>query len=120
MAPGGTVTLWADVTPNAKVHVYAQGAKDVMPVSLVLTPHADIMASKARYPRATLMPTVGVVEPVPAYTETFRITQPVAVARAARSGARLTLAASLNYQACDDKVCYPSASLPVFWTLTVQ
>ena len=32
----------------------------------------------------------------------------------------LTLSGSLEYQACDDKLCFNPVSLPVSWTLTLS
>ena len=32
----------------------------------------------------------------------------------------LTLTGRLDYQACDDRVCYDPASVPLSWTLTVS
>ena len=32
----------------------------------------------------------------------------------------LTIAATLNYQACDDKVCFNPQSVPLSWTIGVR
>jgi hypothetical protein len=110
----GSVTLALDVIPNPRIHVYAAGAKDFTVVSLVLTPRPEVTAGKPVYPKADVAAAPGSND-APAYSKTFRITQPVTV----KSGApkELTIAGVLNYQACDDKVCYPVSSLPVSWTL---
>jgi DsbC/DsbD-like thiol-disulfide interchange protein len=110
----GKVTLALDVTPNPGIHVYAPGAKDFTPVSLVLTPRAGVAASKAVYPKADPVP-VGGVDDAPAYRKAFRIEQPVTVTAA--KGGDVVIAGVLNYQSCDDRVCYPVASLPVTWTI---
>ena len=36
-----------------------------------------------------------------------------------QKGARLTLDASVDYQACDDRVCYLPESIPLRWTVTL-
>ena len=36
--PGATVKLFVDVIPDAKIRVYAPGAKDYLPVALELSP----------------------------------------------------------------------------------
>src|SRR5690349_17597963 len=77
-AADGTVTLALDVTPNPGIHVYAPGAKDFTPVSLVLTPQDAVTPGKATYPRADPVPVAG-GDPAPAYRKTFRISQPVTV-----------------------------------------
>jgi hypothetical protein len=32
----------------------------------------------------------------------------------------VTVAGTVNYQACDDRVCYPPESAPVMWTVLVK
>jgi hypothetical protein len=117
---GGTLMLWADVTPKRNIHVYAPGAKDVMPVSLVTTPSAQVTFASVQIPRGRPMTTIGTTEPTPVFTERFRIVQPVTISRSVPSGATVMVAAALNYQACDDRLCYPAAVLPVIWTISVK
>ena len=113
--PGGKVALHVDVMPKANIHVYAAGAKEFTAVSLVLTPRAGISPGKPVYPAAD--PPLPGQDDVPAYRNTFRITQPIALERAQEE---VTIAGVLNYQACDDRVCYPVASLPVSWTVRAR
>lgn len=120
VAPGGRVTLWADVTPKARIHVYAAGAKDFTPVALVMTPRQGMTLARPIYPASQRLLTAGVIEPVPVYSAPFRIAQPVTIARTVKAGETLTLAGAVNYQACDDRVCYPPASIAVTWTLKVK
>jgi hypothetical protein len=120
IVPGGTVTLWADVTPNAGIHVYASGAKDFTPVTLKMTPRSGVTFAAPSYPASELSPTDGALTPVPVYRRTFRITQPVRVGKSMTSGETLTLAGAVTYQACDERLCYPTASLPVVWHVAVK
>ena len=119
-APGAVVTLWADVTPKPSIHIYAEGAKDFTPVSLVVTPNASITAARPKYPKPDRALTPGATEAVPVYTRTFRIALPVTLKSAVKSGDVLTIAGALNYQACDDALCYPVTVAPVVWTVAVK
>ena len=112
--PNGRVTLALEVTPDPRMHVYAPGAKDFTVVTLLLTPQPGITAGKPVYPKADVAAAPG-SDDAPAYSKAFRITQPVTVAAGASKD--LTIAGVLNYQACDDRVCYPVSSLPVTWHL---
>src|SRR5690349_19396151 len=49
-APGGKLTLQVDVTPKAKMHVYAPGQDGYIPIQLTLTDTPGISAAKAKYP----------------------------------------------------------------------
>lgn len=120
VARGRTVTLWADVTPKPNIHVYASDRQGFTPVTLVLTPRPDVKIGKVNYPIPELSSTLGVSDPVPVYRKPFRLAQPITVAATARPGDDLTIAGVVNYQACDDRLCYPVASLPVTWTVSVK
>jgi len=117
---GGAVTLWADVTPKSNIHVYAADGQGFTPVTLVLTPHPGVTIGKVKYPIPELAHTVGVSDPVGVYTKPFRLAQPINVASSAKSGEAITIAGVVNYQARDDRVCYPTASLPISWIVTVK
>jgi hypothetical protein len=54
---------------------------------------------------------------IPVYENTFMITQP-AVASTNAAGV-IEIRAPLDYQTCDDKICYLPVSLPLSWTVTV-
>jgi hypothetical protein len=120
VAAGATVTLWADVTPRANIHVYAPGAKDFEPPKIVVAANKMVTAGKPVFPAGVLTTLAGVSTRVPVYSKTFRVTQPITVAANAPKGGAVIVAATLSYQACDDKVCYPPATLPLFWRIGVN
>jgi len=117
---GSVVTLWADVTPNPSIHIYAEGAKDFTPVSLVLTPNAGITAGRPKYPKPDVAAAPGSTDAVPAYKQTFRIAMPVTLKSTAKAGDVVSIAGAVNYQACDDRLCYPVTAAPVAWKVTVK
>jgi DsbC/DsbD-like thiol-disulfide interchange protein len=115
--PGGMVSLFIDITPNPGIHVYAPGAKNYLPIALTLRPRST---RPLRYPKADLLFFEPLNETVPVYQKAFRLAEDVAIARTAKPGARLTWTGTIDYQACDDKVCYLPASAPVSWTVDVK
>jgi len=122
VAPGspsaGKVALRLDVVPKPNIHVYASGSKEFTAVSLVLTPHPGVSLGKPVYPAADPPSEApGALDDAPAYRKPFRITQPVTV-QAVKEDVVVT--GVLNYQACDDRLCYPVASLPVAWTIPAR
>jgi hypothetical protein len=120
VSPGGTLSLWVDVTPNANIHVYAPGAKDFQPVKLVLSPMAGVEIGKTVYPAGILTVLPGTAERIPVYSKVFRITQPMTFGKTPPAGKALIVSGAVNYQACDDRVCFPPASQPVFWRIEVK
>ena len=122
---GGTALLFVDVTPNPNIHVYAPGANDYIPITVKVTPQSGLKLGKLTYPKSDVM-TFG-DEKVPVFQKPFRLTQPISLVGASgpgtgpiKPGETITIAASVDYQACDDKVCYPPESAPVSWTLTIH
>ena len=118
--PGGKTILTVDVTPNPNIHVYAPGAKDFIPITLAFEPQANVKIGRLAYPKSELMTFPGEVAKVPVFQKPFRLTQEVTVVGPLDRGSAVHVKATVNYQACDDKVCYPPESAPVEWTLTVS
>ena len=119
-APGSVVSLWVDVMPKPTMRVYAAGAKNVTPIALVLDVPSGSRAGRPKYPDAELLDTPGEVERVPVFRGPFRITQPITIGKTTKSGASLTFTGVVNYEACDDRLCYPASSIPVRWELRVK
>lgn len=123
VAPGSSVSLVLEVIPRRRMHVYAPGAKGYRVVSLEIAPHPYLTPGRTRYPASEPYHFRPLDERVPVYQVPFRLTRDVALdggprtRRALRGQERLTITGSLEYQACDDAVCYNPVSVPVAWTL---
>ncbi|HEY7497226.1 MAG TPA: protein-disulfide reductase DsbD domain-containing protein [Vicinamibacterales bacterium] len=117
IAPGAKLSLVVEIAPKPKMHVYAPGEKEGIPVALTLEPNPAIKAAAPEFPPAEkfFFEPLNLTQRV--YSKPFRITQPIAIAGAPPSGP-LTIKGSLRYQACDDKVCYLPKTVPLTWTLT--
>ena len=118
--PGSTIKLFVDVIPDPKVHVYAPGAKDYLPITLEITPSAGLTVGRLTYPKAQDLYFEPLKEHVPVFSAPFRLVQDVAIGRAVKRGQSLNVTGVLKYQACDDTICFNPVSAPVSWTLTVK
>jgi hypothetical protein len=122
-APGSTITLAVDVTPAPKIHVYAPGQDDYIPVSLKLEPSGDFKASPAKYPDAQPLFLAPINQTAKVYDKPFTIEQEITLAGTAALGKRaaardtLVITGTLGYQACDDRVCYRPDSLALTWKI---
>jgi len=124
--PGSRITVTAEVRLPPDVHVYAPGTKGYKPVSLAIDSLPELELKPPVYPKAEVLYMPAIKERVPVFQGTFRIRQDVKVSSAAEfssslgpDGKTLTIAGKLNYQACDSKVCFLPASVPVQWQLQV-
>ena len=79
-----------------------------------------------RYPSSQIYFFRPLNERVPVYEKPFTLVQEVILegqpeAQAALRGKdSLTLTGTLDYQACDDKVCFNPTSVPLTWTLSLR
>ena len=125
-APGNLVTLTAEVRLPPDVHVYAPGTKGYKTVNLSIDPLPDFEARKANYPAAKILYLPAIKERVPVFEGTFRIRQELKVNSMAEfssalgaDGKNVTVKGTLEYQACDSKICFLPASVPVEWQIQV-
>ena len=115
---GTKVALFVDVTPKPGMHVYAPGNADYIPITVKLNAAAEIKAGKLAYPKSDVVTLAD--EKVSVFQKPFRLTQDVTLDKSAKPGSAIAVAGIVNYQACDDRVCYPPESAPVSWSVTVK
>ncbi len=125
-AVGHRVTLTVRVMPGRKMHVYAPGQKGYIPIALTLRADPAFKAHPVRFPASTTYRYEPLKETVQVYSAAFTLTQDVTLALTADMRARatrgeiLTISGDLEYQACDDKVCYRPETIPVEWKITLS
>ena len=117
-AAGAKLALFVDVTPKPGIHVYAPGTENYIPITVKLNAQPEIKAGKVAYPKSETMTFAD--EKVPVFQKPFRLTQDVTLDKSAKAGSTVTVSGIVNYQACDDRVCYAPESAPVSWTVTVK
>jgi DsbC/DsbD-like thiol-disulfide interchange protein len=117
-AAGGKLMLFVDVSPKPGIHVYAPGTENYIPITVKLNAQPELKAGKVAYPKSETMTFAD--EKVPVFQKPFRLTQEVTLDKTAKPGSSVTVAGTVNYQACDDRVCYPPESAPVTWTVLVK
>lgn len=126
VALGNRFSLVLEVTPGPRMHVYAPGAANYRVIALTIAPTPFVRVSPIRYPPSEIYHFKPLNERVPVYQKPFALTQEIvpevtAEAEAAFRGKdSLTLMGTLEYQACDDKLCYNPVSVPLSWTVALR
>jgi hypothetical protein len=126
VAPGGRVSLLLDIVPRRRMHVYAAGATGYRVIELAMSPAGGVTYQPVKYPPSEIYEFEPLHERVPVYQKPFQLVQPVVLddspdgAARLRRANRLIISGTLSYQACDDRLCFAPASVPVSWTLTVR
>jgi hypothetical protein len=123
--PGERITLSIDVTPGTRMHVYAPGVQNYIPVAVALEASKAFTADLPVFPAAKTMNLPAIHETVPVYAAPFRVLQTVTLAAANTieplldPDRRLMIHGKFRYQACDDRECFVPESIPVQWTVRV-
>jgi DsbC/DsbD-like thiol-disulfide interchange protein len=119
VAPGGRVSLVAEIAPKPKMHIYAPGQDGYVAVSLRIDRQADVTVQPVRLPagQPLVFPATGETQVV--YSKPFRIELPITIGKARKAGP-LPIAGTLEYQACDDTVCYVARKVALKWTVSVR
>jgi DsbC/DsbD-like thiol-disulfide interchange protein len=120
VAAGSRLTITFQVTPGPRIHVYAPGA-GYQVVAVKLDAQQGLKARPVVYPPAETYYFEPLDERVPVYTKPFMLKQVVAIDGAALKGKKtLTLSGKLEYQACDDRVCFKPNAIPFTFEVPVK
>ena len=120
-AAGGKLSLYADVAPKPKMHVYAPDQSDYIPIALTVEAAPSFRLQPIQYPAGETFFFAPLNETQRVYSKPFRIVQPIIVATTGRDApASLVVKGTIRYQACDDAICYLPQTIPVTWTVSVK
>jgi peroxiredoxin len=126
IAPGDRFALVVEVTPQAKIHVYAPGAKGYRVIALNMEPNPQIRALPVQYPSSENYFFKPLNERVPAFQKPFRLVEELILegtpqAQQALSGKdSISIKGTLEYQACNDRECFNPMSVPLSWNLKLR
>ena len=126
-APGAKVSLFLDIAPKPKMHVYSPLQENYIPVSLTLEPNRAFRAHTPVFPKGEKYFFAPLKETQLVYSKPFRIVQSVTLGSASalreagqKPGTTLTVGGTLRYQACDDAICYLPKTLPISWVIELK
>ena len=125
---GTRFSLALDVTPGPDTHVYAPGAeeKGYRVIGFNLDKPELARIEPVSYPESEIYYFEPLDEHVPVYQNKFTILQEVVMNGDAETEEimstldALTLTGTLDYQACDDAICFLPQSIPVSFTVDLE
>jgi DsbC/DsbD-like thiol-disulfide interchange protein len=124
VVPGSRLSIAVDVVPKKGMHVYAPGTQ-YRPVKITVQPDPLLRVHDGVYPKPAHYLFKPLNEEVLVYDTPFRLAVVVIAGDSETARAQLrgrtdfTIRATLDYQACDDRLCYLPASVPFQWTMRV-
>ena len=126
IALGQRLTLIVDLEMKPGFHAYAPGAAPYRALDVKLDADPLFAAHETRVPPGKPLPMGASGETVPVLegrirvlkdvTQQFRVAMP---RLKAQPGLPVAITGTLEYQVCSARVCYPPASMPLRWALTV-
>jgi hypothetical protein len=125
VSPGSRFSVTLQVTPLPGMHVYAPGRHTYQTVAFTVGGQTWITAQPLRYPPSEIYHFVPLDERVEVYQRAFTLVQDLTVLATPEVQKQLagqktvTVAGRLEYQACDDKVCYAPTTVPLEFTLAL-
>lgn len=126
VAPGNRFTVVLSVVPKPGMHVYAPEASNYRVVTLTIAAQPFVRILPMRYPAPATYFFAPLNERVAVYQKPFTLLREVVLegtpeAQAALKGKdSITLTGTFDYQACDDKICFNPASVPLSWSLALR
>lgn len=125
-AAAASLSLVLDIAPRERIRVYAPGAAvyHAIAVTVAPTPFLQFQPPKFSTPERLHLP--GPDDGVAIYRKPFRVIQDVSIRALPGSGQGsqgiedVIVRGVLAYQACNDQVCFPPASVPLSWTVPLR
>ena len=117
-APGDRLSLYVDVSPKPKMHVYAPDQTDYIPIELKVEAASSFKPQAIQYPKAEQFYFEPLKETQRVYSKPFRITLPITHVQ--NAALPLTIKGTVKYQACDDAICYLPQTIAVSWKVGMK
>jgi hypothetical protein len=126
VAPGERISIVVNVTPRPGMHLYAPGKHDYQVVQLAVDEQPWLRAHSTSYPPSEIYHFKPLDERVEVYAKPFRMTRDVTILatqemqKLLSTMSSLTVTGALEYQACDDRICFNPARVPMAFTLALK
>jgi hypothetical protein len=125
-APGERLAIIINVTPKPGMHLYAPGKHDYQVVQLSLDPQPWLRPQATIYPASETYHFKPLDERVEVFIKPFRLRRDItllatpAAQKLLGSMTSATISGAVEYQACDDKVCFNPSRVPVSFTVKLK
>ena len=125
-APGERLSVTVTVTPKPGMHLYAPGKHDYQVVQLTIDPQPWLRPQATIYPASEIYHFKPLDERVEVFMKPFRLRRDLTLL-ATPEGQKLlgalatvTITGALEYQACDDKVCFNPTRVPISFEVSLK
>lgn len=114
---GNRFLFFADIDLYEKVHLYAPGSS-YRAVDIKIADNPVLKVGKLKLPEPEMILLDVINETVPVYHGKVKINRELVISPHYR-GTLINIDATLEYQTCDDELCYPPDKLPIGFEITL-
>ena len=124
--PGEEFSLVLDIVPSGQMHIYAPSVTKYKPLMLNFESQPGLVLGALEFPESEDYYFEPLDEHVDVYMKPFRIVQKLVVDMSDDASGSLDdvssmeVNATLQYQACDETVCYSPRVVPLLWTVQLD
>jgi hypothetical protein len=125
-APGERLSIVVNASPKRGMHLYAPGKHTYRVVQVTIDPQPWLRKHDTVYPAAEIYHFKPLDERVEVFIKPFRLRRDVTLLATPEAQKILagmptaTITGALDYQACDDTVCYNPVRVPFSFTVSVK
>jgi hypothetical protein len=125
-APGERLAIVVNVTPKPGMHLYAPGKHDYQVVKVTIDPQPWLRPQVTIYPASQIYHFKPLNERVEVFMKPFQLRRDVTLLATPEAQKLLggmttvTITGALEYQACDDKVCFNPARVPISFVVKLK
>ena len=125
-APGERLAIVMNVTPKPGMHLYAPGKHDYQVVGLTIDPQPWLRPQATIYPASQIYHFKPLNERIEVFMKPFQLRRDATLLATPESQKLLagmtsvTITGALEYQACDDKLCFNPARVPVSFVVKLK
>lgn len=125
-APGERLSIVVDASPKPGMHLYAPGKHTYRVVQVTIDPQPWLRTHETVYPASDIYHFKPLDERVEVFMKPFRLRRDLTLLATPAAQKQLaavpsvTITGALDYQACDDKLCYNPARVPFSFTVEMK
>ena len=124
---GQHIVLTLEIELKPKMHVYAPGVQEgYRPIDWIVKDSPAVAPALTTYPESKILYLEAIKEKVPVYLGKLRLVREITIGKDAAlkplvsPTGEFTVEGEFKYQACDDRVCYIPATIPLKWTFILE
>ncbi len=117
---GNRIVIDFEIELPERMHLYAPGVTGYLPLAVVFDENPLVEIHDTAYPQSEMLHLPAIGETVPVYHGAVSFRQEVTIGLDTRRTSSVQITGKLQYQACDDEICYLATDIPLSFTVDLD